>query len=128
MKVPGKHEILAEAEALTAQWLHTVSGASALVERINDSSVADWRWASNEFKGRVESALVALNAAQTTFIDDGEGLHPGAPYERAQGVSGHQTACQRLGKCNSALAFNAQNIEAKGSAKVCGSLGVRPRQ
>ena len=96
MKVPGKHEILAEAEALKAQWLHTVSGASALVERINDSSVADWRWASNEFKGRVESALVALNAAQTTFIDDGEGLHPGAPYARAQGVSGHQGPCQHV--------------------------------
>ena len=78
---------------MKAQWLHTVSGASALVERINASSVADWRWASSEFKGRVESALVALNAAQTTFIDDGEGLHPGAPYERAQGVSGHQGAC-----------------------------------
>ena len=29
--------------------------------------MADWRWASNEFKGRVESALVALNAAQTTM-------------------------------------------------------------
>jgi hypothetical protein len=67
MKVPGKHEILAEAEAMKAQWLHTVSGASALVERINDPSVADWRWASNEFKARMESVLVAVNAAQTFF-------------------------------------------------------------
>ena len=95
MKVPGKHAILAEAKALKAQWLRT------LVERINDPSVADWRWASNEFKARVESALVAVNAAQTIFInaflvDDDEGLHPGAPYERAQGVSGHQGACQHV--------------------------------
>ena len=101
MKVLGKHEILAEAEALKAQWLHTVSGASALVERINDPSVADWRWASNEFTARVESALVAVNVAQTMFINaflvgDDEGLHPGAPYERAQGVSGHQGACQHV--------------------------------
>ena len=69
VKVPGKHEIFAEAKALKAQWLRAVGDASALVERISDASVADWRWASNEFKGRVESALVAVNAAQTTFIN-----------------------------------------------------------
>ena len=40
-----------------------------LVERISDASVADWRWASNEFKGRVESALVAVSVAQTAFIN-----------------------------------------------------------
>ena len=61
MKVPGKHAILAEAKALKAQWLRT------LVERINDPSVADWRWASNEFKARMESVLVAVNVAQTFF-------------------------------------------------------------
>ena len=61
MKVPGKHAILAEAKALKAQWLRT------LVERINDPSVADWRWASNEFKARMESVLVAVNAAPTFF-------------------------------------------------------------
>ena len=69
VKVPGKHEIFAEAKALKALWLRAVGDASALVERISDASVADWRWASNEFKGRVESALVAVNAAQTTFIN-----------------------------------------------------------
>ena len=59
MKVPGKHAILAEAKALKAQWLRT------LAERISDPSVADWRWASKEFKARVESALVAVSVAQT---------------------------------------------------------------
>ena len=69
VKVPGKHEIFAEAKALKAQWLRAVSDASALVERISDASVADWRWASSDFKGRVESALVAVHVAQTTFIN-----------------------------------------------------------
>ena len=67
MKVPGKHAILAEAKALKAQWLGIFGGATALVERINDPSVADWRWASNEFKARMESVLVAVNAAQAFF-------------------------------------------------------------
>ena len=48
VKVPGNHEIFAEAKALKAQWLRAVGDASALVERISDASVADWRWASNE--------------------------------------------------------------------------------
>ena len=53
---------------LKAQCLRAVSDATALVEHISDPSVAEWRWASTEENlGRVNRALVAMSAAQTTF-------------------------------------------------------------